>query len=72
MKVPFNVVFLIIVLIFGSCLGNLSQTALNAMFSGIASDFFYRRKLRTVGYHYLHACFRYYRSFGHLSYEAFC
>lgn len=40
MKVPFNVVFLIIVLIFGSCLGNLSQTALNAMFSGIASDFF--------------------------------
>ena len=39
MKVPFNVVFLIIILILGSCLGNLSQTALNAMFSGIAVDF---------------------------------
>lgn len=29
----------IAIVIFGSCLGNLSQTALNAMFSGIAVDF---------------------------------
>ncbi len=39
MKVSFHTIFLIVILILGSCLGNLSQTALNAMFSGIAADF---------------------------------
>ena len=39
MKVSFHTIFLIVILILGSCLGNLSQTALNAMFSGIAVDF---------------------------------
>ncbi len=33
------VVFVIVIVIFGSCFGNLSQTALNSMFSGIAQDF---------------------------------
>ncbi len=34
-----QVVVLVAIVILGSCLGNLSQTALNAMFSGIAVDF---------------------------------
>lgn len=34
-----QVIVLISLVIFGSCLGNLSQTALNAMFSGMAADF---------------------------------
>lgn len=34
-----RVVVLVAIVIFGSCLGNLSQTALNAMFSGMAADF---------------------------------
>ncbi len=34
-----KVIVLIVIIILGSCLGNLSQTALNAMFSGIATDF---------------------------------
>lgn len=34
-----QIVVLIAIVILGSCLGNLSQTALNAMFSGIAVDF---------------------------------
>ena len=34
-----HVILLISVVILGSCLGNLSQTALNAMFTGIADDF---------------------------------
>ncbi len=32
-------IILITIVIFGSCFGNLSQTALNAMFSGMAADF---------------------------------
>lgn len=32
-------IVLVAIVILGSCLGNLSQTALNAMFSGIATDF---------------------------------
>lgn len=38
-KVPTRVIVLIAIVILGSCLGNLSQTALNAMFSGMAVDF---------------------------------
>ena len=38
-KVPARIIVLISIVILGSCLGNLSQTALNAMFSGIAVDF---------------------------------
>ena len=34
-----QVIVLISIVILGSCLGNLSQTALNAMFSGMAADF---------------------------------
>ena len=34
-----QVIVLIYIVILGSCLGNLSQTALNAMFSGMAADF---------------------------------
>lgn len=34
-----QVIVLIAIVILGSCLGNLSQTALNAMFSGMAADF---------------------------------
>ncbi len=34
-----HVILLISIVILGSCLGNLSQTALNAMFTGIAADF---------------------------------
>lgn len=34
-----QVIVLITIVIFGSCFGNLSQTALNAMFSGMAADF---------------------------------
>lgn len=34
-----RVIILITIIIFGSCFGNLSQTALNAMFSGMAADF---------------------------------
>lgn len=34
-----KLIVLISLIIFGSCLGNLSQTALNAMFSGIAESF---------------------------------
>ncbi len=34
-----HVILLISIIILGSCLGNLSQTALNAMFTGIADDF---------------------------------
>lgn len=34
-----QVIVLISIVIIGSCLGNLSQTALNAMFSGMAADF---------------------------------
>ena len=38
-QVQARVIVLIALVIFGSCLGNLSQTALNAMFSGMAADF---------------------------------
>lgn len=34
-----RLIVLISIIILGSCLGNLSQTALNAMFSGMAADF---------------------------------
>lgn len=34
-----HVIILISIVILGSCLGNLSQTAVNAMFTGIADDF---------------------------------
>lgn len=34
-----HVILMVAVVIFGSCFGNLSQTALNAMFSGMATDF---------------------------------
>ncbi len=37
--VPRSVLLLVALVILGSCFGNLSQTALNAMFSGIATDF---------------------------------
>ncbi len=39
MKVSANTIIFIVILILGSCFGNLSQTALNAMFTGIAADF---------------------------------
>lgn len=38
-RVQTQVIVLIAIVILGSCLGNLSQTALNAMFSGMAADF---------------------------------
>lgn len=38
-KVPSDVISFIVILILASCFGGLSQTALNAMFSGIAVDF---------------------------------
>lgn len=34
-----HVVLVVALVMFGSCLGNLSQTALNSMFSGMAADF---------------------------------
>lgn len=34
-----HIIILVSIVILGSCLGNLSQTALNAMFSGMAADF---------------------------------
>lgn len=34
-----RIILLVVVVILGSCLGNVSQTALNAMFSGMAADF---------------------------------
>lgn len=40
-----QVIVLISIVILGSCLGNLSQTALNAMFSGMAADFGVRMEL---------------------------